>query len=193
MIPTTATEEIMSRYVDNIISVWNNASDDQLAHGRMWYRVAHDLAEMLAGDARKGAGVLAALSPQQSWETNVGLAGRAFTNGSASGHMGDALRKANRIMAGERPEDVLPMSSKTGHFYLCIADPTDDRTVCVDRHAHDIAVGFRFGGEDRGLSAKRRYNTLADAYRRAAEKLNELPQTVQAVTWVTWRENEASS
>ena len=35
---------------------------------------------------------------------------------------------------------------------------------------------------------KRRYATLAHAYREAARRLGELPSTVQAVTWVVWRE-----
>lgn len=192
MIPTTADDRLMSIYVQNIVDQWNAASDLEMSEGRAWYRVAHGIGAMLAGDATRGAGVLAALSPQTAWTYNVDLATRAFTNGKPTGHLGDALRKAERIMNGEDPLTVLPADSKTWNFYRCIVDPTDDTAVVIDRHAHDVAVGVKFGSEDRGLSAKRRYATLARAYRLAADKLGELPQVVQAVTWVAWRDsNEA--
>jgi hypothetical protein len=51
-------------------------------------------------------------------------------------------------------------------------------------------VGERYGSQDRGLSSKRRYATVALAYRLAAQHLDELPSTVQAVTWVVWREQQ---
>lgn len=192
MIPTTADDRLMSIYVQNIVDQWNDATDQQMTAGRSWYRVAHDLATLLAGDAHRGAGVLAALSPQTAWEYNVDLATRAFSAGKATGHLGDALRKAQRIMNGEDPMIVLPRDSKTWNFYRCIADPDDHEPVVIDRHAHDVAVGTKYGSEDRGLSAKRRYATLARAYRLAAEKLGETPSVVQAVTWVVWREANGS-
>lgn len=95
-------------------------------------------------------------------------------------------------MAGEDPELVLPMDSKTGHFYRCILDPTDAEAICIDRHAHDIAVGERYGNRDRGLSSKARYALLADVYKRAAKRINVIPQELQAVTWVVWIERKVS-
>ncbi|AXK37692.1 hypothetical protein DVA86_27315 [Streptomyces armeniacus] len=64
-----------------------------------------------------------------------------------------------------------------------MADPGDTDAVVIDRHAHDIAVGDIYGRRDRGLSGQR-YELLAAAYREAAQRLGELPSTVQAVTWV---------
>jgi hypothetical protein len=127
MISTTASTRTHRRYVQNIISTWKRASEDQLARGRTWYRTAHDLADLMSeGNVTAGAGVLAALSVQKS--------------------------------------------------------PEDPEAVVIDRHAHDVAVGKRYGNMDRGLSNKRRYATLAHAYREAARQLGELPSTVQAVT-----------
>jgi hypothetical protein len=137
-----------------------------------------------------GAGVLAALSPQKAWQYNVRLAGEAFANGEARGHVKDACRKAERIMSGEHPLEVLPTDSKTWNFFRCIADPDDREAVVVDRHAHDIAVGIVFGDDDRGLGAKGRYALLALAYRVAARELDEIPSVVQAVTWVVQVERE---
>lgn len=189
MIPTVADDETLERYVTNIISVWERATEDQLTHGRTWYRNAHHLATMIAdGNTRAGAGVLAALSPQTAWSYNVKLARDAFENGQARGHVRNALEKAERIMTGENPLDVLPAESKTWNFFRAIMDPDDQEAVVIDRHAHDVAVGEPWGNGDRGLSNKRRYATLSHAYREAARRLDETPSTVQAVTWVVWRD-----
>jgi hypothetical protein len=83
------------------------------------------------------------------------------------------------------------MDMKTGNFYRCIVDPTDAEAVCIDRHAHDIAVGRPYGDADRGLSAKGRYAVLSLAYRNAAAKLGVLPSVLQATTWVVWTESLA--
>jgi hypothetical protein len=191
MLPTTADDTAHEKYVSNIIAVWRGATADQVARGRAWYRTANEVATLLAeGNTRAGAGVIAALSPQKTWEANVKLARETFTYQEARGHFRNALDKAERIMAGGEPLSVLPEDSKTWNFFKAIIDPEDADPVVIDRHAHDIVAGERYGERDRGLSAKRRYATLAHAYREAARRLGEIPSTVQAVTWVAWKGTE---
>lgn len=185
MIPTMADDATHERYVQNIITAYNAANPQQRTAGASWYQHAHELAYLMSeGNVRAGAGVIAALSPQKAWGYNVKLATEAFeSEDKVRGQVRDACAKAERIMLGEDPLDVLPDESKTWHFFRCIVDPTDPDAVVIDRHAHDIAVGETFGAKDRGLSNKRRYASLAHAYREAARRLNALPQVVQAVTW----------
>lgn len=188
MIPIKSDDESREYYVRNILTVWSIATDKELAEGSRWYGEAHQTASMLAdGDVRTGAGLLAALSPQTAWWLNVELACEAFESGDARRHTKDSCSKANRILAGIDPSEVLPMERKTGHFYRCILNPYDDEAVCIDRHAYDVAVGIPLGDWKRGLSAHGRYKLVADCYREAARRLGELPSTVQAVTWVVWR------
>ncbi|ASY36971.1 hypothetical protein CAC01_30485 (plasmid) [Streptomyces sp. CLI2509] len=71
------------------------------------------------------------------------------------------MTKADCIMSGTHPSEVLPMHLKTGAFFLCIADPDHPDSVVIDRHAHDIAAGEVYGQRDRGLGAIGRYNALA--------------------------------
>ena len=194
MIPIQADSETRERYVGNIVEVFESATPDQLAAGRNWYPTAHQIADMMTdGDVKTGAGLLAALSPQTSWWLNIELASDAYDTGVPSRHVADAVSKANRILAGVDPVQVLPMDRKTGHFYRCILDPTDTEAVCIDRHAHDVAVGTEYGESNRGLSAKGRYALIAHCYREAAQRLGELPLVVQAVTWVVWRERLAGT
>lgn len=191
MISTKVDSETRERYVQNIIRTLDAANADQYRRGMEWYRTAHQLADMMAeGNTVAGAGVLAALSANKSWTENTRLAAQAFLTGKPSGHVGDAITKAARIMAGEDPTTVLPMASKTGQFFRCILDPTDPDAVVIDRHAHDIAVGERYGNRDRGLSSKGRYALLAHCYREAAMRVNLLPQEVQAITWVVQVESK---
>jgi hypothetical protein len=190
MIPIQASYRTRETYVHNIIRTFQSATPGRLQAGRNWYPQAHEIARIITndGDVVKGAGVIAALSPQTSWWMNVELATDAFENRVAGRHVRDACRKANRIMAGEDPRTILPMRRKTGQFYLCISDPSDTEPVCVDRHAHDVAVGRAFGGAGRGLGAHGRYSLIAECYREAGHRLGEVPSVVQAVTWVVWRD-----
>lgn len=192
MIPIKPEPDAIEYYVRNIVTQWHTASDEQYLAGRDWYQNAHQTAAMLAdGDVTVGAGLLAALSPQTAWWLNVELACEAFDLGRAVRHTADSCSKANRIMAGEDPESVLPMQRKTGQFYRCILNPDDPVAVCIDRHAYDIAVGIPLGDWNRGLSAHGRYALLSHCYWEAAQRVGSTPSVVQAVTWVVWRDSLA--
>ena len=185
MLPTQPTDSQMDAYVSYIKLAYADATPEQIAKGQQWYPVAHDLAGMIgAGNVSKGAGVIAALSVQKSWSENTRLALDA-ASGNLHGHTGANLAKARAIMDGIDPVTVLPMNAKTGHFYLSILDPTDPYPVCIDRHAHDIAIGgLRLGNADRGLSNPNRYRSLRMAYGVAASELGLIPSVLQAITWV---------
>jgi hypothetical protein len=191
MIPTKASAQERELYISRIMRAYWSATAGQRERGRLWYPVAHDLARMLAdGDVRKGAGVIAALSPQKEWQLNVRMA-RAALKGEKVGHLSDALRKVAAIMAGADPGDVLPIALKTGNFYRSILDPGDPDPVTIDRHAHDVAAGLPYvgaGGTDtfgnRGLSNVTRYALLAHCYREAALRLGIAPSVLQATTWL---------
>ena len=194
MIPIQMCMHDREQMVQRIVNEFFEASPDQLQRGINWYPSAHEVAEMMCdGDVRQGAALLAAFSPQTRWLLNIRLACEAYETGKPRGHVSEVLSKANKILAGLDPEDILPMDRKTGQFYRCIVDPTDAEAVCIDRHAHDIAVGTPYGNRDRGLSAKGRYALVAHCYREAAQRVGELPMVAQAVTWLVWRERLAGT
>lgn len=176
-----------------IVDVWKLATVSELAEGMEWYRDAHALAVRLnPADPASAAGVIAALSPMMTWGQNVNVAVRAYADGKASGALFGNVAKADRILAGERPEDVLG-GNKVRAFYQIIADPSS-AAVCVDRHAFDIAVGRVTNNESRAaLGRKGVYDRFNMAYVRAAKAIAKdtgmdvTAAQVQAVTWVTWR------
>lgn len=191
MIPCKPDRAKRDQYCRNLMDAYLAVTEDQHARGMAWYPNAHAFAVMLAdgGDPRMVAGAIAALSAQKSWELNMRLAQDA-ANGRIHGHTRDVLDKVGRIMSGTDPAMVLPMDKKTGHFYRCIADPTDADAVVIDRHAHDIAVGEIYGDADRGLDSKSRYAMLALCYREVAAELGILPMQLQAILWVAHTERK---
>jgi hypothetical protein len=176
----------------NVLRAYRAATDEQRQEGIDWYRNAHGAAASLdPGDPARAAGVIAALSPRVAWARNLELAAHAYQQGRAWGTLGRSCRAADAILAGADPRMVLT-GPKVRAFFTLINDPDDAETVCVDRHAIDVAVGMRLDELDRSawyrLDRSELYERFAGCYRRAAARLGVLPGQVQAVTWVSWRE-----
>ncbi|MGC1177067.1 MAG: hypothetical protein WA843_03265, partial [Candidatus Saccharimonadales bacterium] len=82
---------------------------------------------------------------------------------------------------------VLPMSAKTGNFYLNIVDPSDPTAITVDCWAYRVAT--REWNAPGPKSAKD-YREVASAYLTVANELGELGNVVQAGTWNWARETQ---
>lgn len=171
--------------VRRILTAYSEATAQAMAAGAVWYPNARELAYELAGEVVQGAGVIAALSPQVQWDRNVALARDAF-NDHFHGQVGDAIRKARRIMQYCDPDTVLPRGKKTWHFYHSIVNPATTEHVTVDRHACAIAEGLP-KRTDPGVIGVVRYRTVMAAYLDAARHIGRPVSEVQAVTWVARR------
>jgi hypothetical protein len=175
---------------ENVVNVFNQATPVQHATGVAWYHDAHGAAASLDPDRPdRAAGVIAALSPQTYWARNLELAARAYDQGFASGTLGRSCRVADAILSGADPLSVLS-GPKVRAFYMLISNPDDAHTVCVDRHAVDVAIGERLTVAERErwypLARRGWYERFAACYRAAAPHLGVSPAQVQAVTWVVW-------
>lgn len=175
----------------NITRLFRSASPERLARGLAWYGDAREVATALAVkndvSVATASGVIAALSPLNSWGANVNLAARLLASGGLTeGYLKVGLAKANAILAGSDPLDVL-RSDKVRNFYLCIESGGDTGAVCVDRHAYSLAVDVRFEGETMPSLSAGRYAAVSAAYGRAAARLDVSAARVQAVTWLEWR------
>lgn len=157
-----------------------------------WYDTAHAAAARLdPARPRRAAGVIAALSPRTAWPRNLRLAEQAYADGRASGTMRSCMTAADRILAGDDPLEVL-RGPKVRAFFTLIDNPDDPQTVCVDRHAIDVAVGLRLDDRLRSawypLTRRGLYALFTDRYQRAARRERVRPAQVQAVTWLYWRQ-----
>jgi hypothetical protein len=191
-------------HVQNIIGKYKEASPELLKGGSEWYERAHEEAKKVGGgDVRRGAGIIAALSPLNDWDRNVAQAHELRKTGHVPGALlPENVAKAQRIHAGQDPHEVLG-GHKVRSFFENIHDPSNKEPVTIDRHAYDIAMGHPFvgtgrkstprGGEgkmspDIGLSAIGRYQHFVHAYKTASEHLGvDVPNRTQAVSWVSHR------
>jgi hypothetical protein len=207
---------------DNIVWHWKRAAGEEIRRGMDWYADAHHVAVAIAhGDAHLGAGVLAVYSPQQGWMANVLLAARVLHTGVGLGGAGSGAfattaqkRAADRLLAGERYQDVLS-GPKVRDFAHLIehgddTDPAQPRAV-IDRHALSVAHGTALSVAQYGAApvrsirrrdgtlTHRHYDHVVTQYRRAATEISRfvrqrvVAHQVQAVTWlVRQRLNEST-
>lgn len=178
-----------------ILNVYRSADAQQIAAGMVWYETAHNEAMKLSAEfnltIEQTAGIIAALSPQVSWGFNLEWS-RAICEGDRTNY-GLTASQGKAEMIRYNP-DIPPLDilggPKVRAFYACIQSAGMTDTVCVDRHACDIATGIR--GSFNSLTAAR-IRVVQAAYVRAARRLAETGGPVlsaaqlQAITWVTWR------
>jgi hypothetical protein len=178
----------------HVTAVFRTASAMQLADGIKWYADAHEFAAEIAEiggvTVDVAAGVIAALSPLNSWGHNQVLARRFMENGGlTAGYLPAMLAKARAIYAGA---DILATlnGQKITNFYRSILSAGADG-VCIDRHAFSIAHNVRT--VDLPSLSGKRYAAIAETYVKAAAILTRetgqylSPAVVQAVTWTVWR------
>jgi hypothetical protein len=176
----------MATYAENIVECFYRATDSEYAEGMSWYNDTHDIALSLTPDnVWRGAGVIAAFSPQQNWEQNLAFATRACKTGIATGHTTMMCGQAQRILDGEHPLDVLG-GMKVRAFAAAIATNGQSDIATIDRHAHDIAMGRVFTQKERKIG-KRLFRVMSEHYRQAAMEIGIATAQMQATTWVVWR------
>lgn len=172
------------------------ATSAQWRDGLRWYPRAHHIAETLVCFSEltvdHGAGIIAALSPQAAWESNVEQAtdlafGRPIRNTA------DRCDKASRILGGEEPLSVLNGPKETA-FYLCISEPLRSRRACIDRHMVRAALNVQTDKEIR-LWADRAgvYDRISDAIVRIADRFNIPVPATQAIIWNVVRDARQSA
>lgn len=130
-------------------NIWRgvlSASEQEIRDGMDFYPGAHGLCRMFARifsvSVSCVAGIYAALSPMNGWDTNVANALSVLRHGWHStvntSHMNHW--KALAILHGADPEQCLG-KSKVLAFYRAIANPLDLASIPVDRHLICLAIG----------------------------------------------------
>lgn len=174
----------------NILDVWHRATPAAVEEGELWYvdafSIATDLASDYATTPAIAAGVLAVLSPQLSWAQNVEAARQHFEQGWTPLQTRANNDKAGRITYGDLSAISGP---KVTAFYNAIVDPYGDTPPVIDRHAVAVYCGRTISDAERKRKLKRSgvIPRIQRAYVRAASVLASPVHTVQAVTWVQWR------
>ncbi len=193
----------MNQFERNILKVYRSAEPQHLEYGHKWYRVQHDccivIAERYHTTIETVCGVAAAISPGLRWERNLYWAEQLIRYPGEKDikvptYNWANVEKAYRIISGADPERALS-GPKVTAFYRLLLDPCNDRDVCVDGHAYNIATGqdkcIRKNPDNVRETIKVSRPVLREvtqAYVGAAKRLRMHPHQLQAVTWLVWRD-----
>lgn len=130
-------------------NIWRSvlcATDQEIHEGLSFYPGAHGLCRFFAlvfhTTVRQVAGIYAALSPMNGWDTNVSNIVSILREGELAKVNTSHINrlKAIRITNGEEPLEVLG-GHKVRSFYQAIADPLNLEPIPVDRHLICLALG----------------------------------------------------
>lgn len=174
-------------YAENIVAVFNQATETEYREGMEWYSDQYRHALNLSpSDVWRGAGIIAVYSPNNQWERNIEMATESLITGHArTDYFPNQVAKAQRILDGEYALDVLT-GQKERAFCAAIATNGESDIATIDRHAHDIAMGKVFKDSERKIG-KRLFTTMVMHYQQAALEVGIATAQIQAVTWVSWR------
>ena len=191
--------------VRNIIACRRRAKPQDVAHGIAWYAEAYEECRQIADEYNYPVylvvGVVAALSPNNRWTTNITNA-RDLIDAFVNGRKIDSVSVCTYGAMKRKAWDILdlfihPDSMKehlNGRKIVCFYENIMGEDTCtIDGHARNIAYNERVNLTDNKTNiGVREYANLQEAYRQAAKRCTVNGRKfkayeLQAVTWVTWR------
>lgn len=195
-------------HTDSILATYFQANVLDRQTGMAWYNNAHAICVTLGHkygvDSDIVAGVIAALSPNNKWESNVidaEIMLRAWAADLDYNRVKVATYSVNKWKAATILDRQLNRDgicntlrgNKTVAFFLCIASNGISDTPCIDGHAYNIWNGTVSTLKEVPSLSDKSYRTIQDAYRDAAKIITSVTgiqhsaAQVQAVTWVAYR------
>lgn len=184
-----------------IMAWYDLASAEQRAAGKLWYAAAREFCRSLAEDSglpvHKVAGVLAALSPSVYWNLNKRqcealcltfadggpIRSVAISTYSQQADKAYAILETDHLSVDGVPEILGVRAFKTVAFYYCVLDPAESQCVAVDRH---ILSALHF--DDFVQGSRWCYVMTESAFRVVAERLDMMPNMLQAIVWIVYKE-----
>lgn len=183
---------------ERIYSLYQETDAWQREEGFTWYFRANEHCASLARQFPElslthdqVAGIVAALSPQASWEQNLFYAQMLLSEDRAP-TLTHAVDSALKIKAGEDPISVLHHRKKNNlkvrSFHSNISDPEMSQDVTIDRHAWNLIFNDpKAIKRSRLYIQPKEYRWAEDRYRAVASAIGCKPHQLQAATWLRWK------
>lgn len=181
---------------DNILSIYELATDNEIRAGKAWYQTAHDQCRTLS--AKYGysidvvCAITAAVSPSMPWSKNI-FSTETILMAVEMGLSPDDYKiptyGKNKLKGHEiaLTGQIYPSlhGPKVENFFHNLLHPQSTTLVTVDRHAIGIWLGDRVGG-DRKFPISVMRKCIA-SYESAAQYVGISAHDMQAITWTVWR------
>jgi hypothetical protein len=195
-------------HTDSILATYFQSSETDRQTGRQWYQNAYSvcvtLGEKYGVHSDIVAGVIAALSPNNRWESNVidaeimlraWAAEIDYSSVKVATYSNNKDKAATIIDCNLNREQIVKVlrGNKTVAFFLCIASNGDSDTPCIDGHAYNVWNGTVSTLKEVPSLSDKTFRIIQDAYRDAAKIISTVTgeyhsaAQVQAITWVAYR------
>ena len=172
-----------------------------LGQGQAWYKVQSHwigtLAKQYGKSTKVIAAIVAALSPQVSWQTQRKyipgvlkyLSETEHPSGEDLPHPGFTSNCSKAWMIWDDEDTTFLKGPKVNAFAAALAG--DEQAVVVDVHMVDAALGLTDPCEREGIGSltANRYAVIADAVTSAAPLVSRSPRETQALIWEYQRLN----
>lgn len=190
---TLSTEQM----VQNILAVFEQATDEELVHGRTWYATAKESCQLIADcnglPLDVAVGVVAALSPTNKWEKNlidtmalcIAFVDGGYHEDVKCSTYNTMKEKAWGILEGVEDIAAHLNGPKITDFFHCIMG--DESACVIDGHAWCIANDDRRAMQEVPSIGKKAREQMQEAYAIAGKRAGMAAYQMQAVTWVAWR------
>ena len=191
--------------VKNIIACRRRAKPQDVAQGIAWYAEAYEECRLIAWQHNLPVyavvGVVAALSPNNRWTTNITNA-RDLIDAFVNDRDMDSVSVCTYSAMKRKAWDILVTAVRPGEMkahlngrkIVCFYENIMGEDTCtIDGHARNIAYNERVNLTDNKTNiGVKEYANLQEAYRQAAKRCTVNGRRfkayeLQAVTWVTWR------
>lgn len=174
----------------NLETIYSCCNSDDINNGKTWYENAKSFSIYLSKEygvsEEQSAGIIAALSPQKSWEVNTKIAEQFIReDGNAKVHIGAQLTKAKHILYNNlTAKEVYSTLGglKTKNFFYNIYTPDSKEFITIDRHHLNVCYA-----EDKTMCTNKQYEFLKENTAIFANKINMIPSILQATLWVCWK------
>ncbi len=193
--------------IRNILAMYMQASPVDTQEGTVWYNNAHQICKGLSDKYKLPlstvVGVVSALSPNNKWDRNIMDAEniiRAYVGEydypkvcTFTGNKDKAITILECEIDSSDNICAILKGNKTIAFFRGILTDGQCDEITVDGHAFNIWRGMYTSLNEVPAISNKLYKTVSDAYKQAAETINNLEGTnysaaqIQAITWVTHR------
>lgn len=190
----------MTNYTQNILAIFNLATDEEITNGKLWYsdanKAAQEMADKYELPLHVVVGVIAALSPTNKWERNLVDADNMCSVFVSGGYVEECTVCTYKTMRAKAwsilqamPEDgwaveAILKGPKISDFFWCIMGFD---TCVIDGHAWCIANADRRTMQEVPSIGKKLRHELQTAYIHAGHATGFTAYEMQAITWVAWR------
>jgi hypothetical protein len=177
--------------VQNIVAVYNQASEAEKDYWGRWYHHAKadvaELAQEFNLDFRLTAGLVAVLSPGNKWHDNLMAAKRMLSQAPKINAYPIQLAKAKRLL--ESGDFSVLETPKVKVFFASLLDPEKlQHELVLDSHAINVWRGQKVTLKDtQNPRAQALRAQMLHDYAQAAQQVGTSVQAVQAVTWYIWK------